>query len=266
MASFIVVAALAVIFTFPGWNSPIKKLNVRAASTVTVTNGQINSSFQGSFIPASSPTIDILKITLTTTQTAPLNSVQVNFSGTGFAADDLATLTTDANSGVAFYTDGLGGTAGQFDPGGVDTLLSTGTAPSWTGTNVTLIPSQPPLPTGTYIYYVVIKTSGTILNNDEIRATLPTSGVVTGDGNGPASDFVMNFLRADTAAPQIASVSGYAGASTITVRFNKPVQKVGGGNLAYVGAGDPFTYADGGGTAQTITAIAHNAGQDFATL
>ena len=80
MASLVVVAALAVIFTFPGWNSPIKKVNVQAASTVTVTNGQINSSFQGSFIPASSPTIDILKITLTTTQTAPLNSVQVNFS------------------------------------------------------------------------------------------------------------------------------------------------------------------------------------------
>src|SRR3990167_10336093 len=128
-ASLVVVAALAVIFTFPGWNSPIKKLNVRAASTVTVTNGQINSSFQGSFIPASSPTIDILKITLTTTQTAPLNSVQVNFSGTGFAADDLATLTTDATSGVALYTDGFGGTSGQFDPV-FDTLLSTGTAPS----------------------------------------------------------------------------------------------------------------------------------------
>ena len=68
----------------------------------------------------------------------------------------------------------------------------------------------------------------------------------------------------DTAAPAITSASGYAGANTITVRFNKPVQKVGGGNLV---VGDsPFAYVDGGGSAQTISSISHNAGQDFAVL
>src|SRR3989338_7613735 len=276
MASLVVVAALAVIFTFPGWNGPIKKLTVRAASTVTVTHGQINSSFPGVPIPASSPAIAILKISTTASQASQtLTSATVNFSGTGFATTDLLAIATDATSGVALYTDS--GVAGTFEDG-VDPIVTLAASPNWTPstTNITLTPAAPvALTNGTAkIFYVAIKTATAcgsapcISNNDEIRAVVPASGVVTSDGNGPVAESPspMNFLRADTAAPQIASVSGYAGASTLTVRFNKPVQKVGGGNLAYVGAGDPFTYADGGGTAQTITAIAHNAGQDFATL
>src|SRR3990167_594190 len=273
MASLVVVAALAVIFTFPGWNGPIKKLTVRAASTVTVTHGQINSSFPGVPIPASSPAIAILKISTTASQASQtLTSATVNFSGTGFATTDLLAIATDATSGVALYTDS--GVAGTFEDG-VDPIVTLAASSDLTPstTNITLTTdvndTDRNLPNGTAkIFYIVIKTAAGISNNDEIRAVVPASGVVTSDGNGPAAESPspMNFLRADTAAPQIASVSGYAGASTITVRFNKPVQKVGGGNLAYVGAGDPFTYADGGGTAQTITAIAHFAGQDFATL
>src|SRR3989338_6811981 len=85
MAALVVVAALAVIFTFPGWNGPIKKLNVRAASTVTVTHGQINSSFPGVPVPASSPAIAILKISATASQASQtLTSATGNFRGTGF--------------------------------------------------------------------------------------------------------------------------------------------------------------------------------------
>src|SRR3989344_3367215 len=273
MASFVVVAALAVIFTFPGWNGPIKRLNVRAASTVTVTHGQINSSFPGVPVPASSPAIAILKISVTASQASQtLTSATVNFSGTGFATTDLLAIATDATSGVALYTDS--GVAGTFEDG-IDPIVTLAASPNWTPstTNITLTTdvndTDRNLPNGTAkIFYIVIKTAAGISNNDEIRAVVPASGVVTSDGNGPAAEAPspMTFLRADTAVVAITSVSGYAGASTLTVRFNKPVRKYGvGGAIAL--ADSPFTFSDLGTTGgTTISAISHTEGQDFAIV
>src|SRR3989338_2481903 len=185
MASFVVVAALAVIFTFPGWNGPIKRLNVRAASTVTVTHGQINSSFPGVPVPASSPAIAILKISVTASQDAQmLTSATVNFSGTGFATTDLLAIATDATSGVALYTDhASSGVAGTFDDG-VDPIVTLAASPNWTPSTTNIIlttdvsDTDRNLPNGTAkIFYIVIKTAAGISNNDEIRAVVPASGV-----------------------------------------------------------------------------------------
>src|SRR3989338_1504671 len=251
--------------------SPLGLLSARpvfAASAVTVSNGTINANFPGALIQASSPATSIAKVSVTASAASKtLTSVQVNFSGSGFATSDLLDLATDDASGVALYND-AGGTPGSFD--GTDAVVTLASGPAFSGTNLVLTPATPvALTSGTaVIFHVVIKTAAGITHNDVIDATVPINGVVTSDGNGPTSAFVVNNLRADTAAATIQSVSGFAGSPTLTVKFSKPVQKVGIGNLSFVGAGDPFTYVDGGGgaTAQTIVAVQHTAGQDFATV
>ncbi|MFA5954625.1 MAG: carboxypeptidase regulatory-like domain-containing protein [Patescibacteria group bacterium] len=263
---FVYMTATAVIFSFPGITL-LSPLAVRAATAVAVTNGTINGSFQGTFVPATSPAIAIMKISVTADAVdQTLTSVTVNFSGTGFVAGDLAAIATGATSGVALYND-AGGTANSFD--GTDAVVTLAASPDWTPstTNITLTPATPvALANGSAtVFYVVIKTSGTVENNDEIRATVPASGVVTSGGNGPAVNFEMNFLRADTAAPAIAAVEGFSGTNTLTVRFNKPVRKVGGGNIAF--ADSPFTFVDNGTTGgTTITGVMHTEGQNFATV
>jgi len=262
------MAALAVIFLYPA--APFLQLvplPAQAASAITVANGEINGNFPGSQIPASSPSIAILKLSVTASQAAQtLTSVTVDFSGTGFTTSDLQAIATDATSGVALYDDS-GSVPGSLDGG--DSVVTLAGTPDWTPatTNITLTPATPPvLSNGSAaIFYVAIKTSGTPSNNDEIRATVPAAGVVTSDGNGPASDFAMNYVKVDTTPPAISEVSGYVGQSTLTVRFNKPVRKASGGALQL--ADTPFTFTDNGITVgTTITAIAHNEGQDFATI
>lgn len=235
-----------------------------AASTVLVTNGTVNEHFPGAFIPANSPPIAIAKVRVTASAAdKTLTSIQVNFSGSGFATTDLEALATGGTSGVALSND-AGSIAGSFDES--DEVILLADSPAFSGTNIILTPATPvALTNGSpVVFYIIIQTSADISNNDIIDATIPTNGVVTSDGSGPASPFVINNLRADTAPATIQSVAGFVGSATVTVKFSKPVQKVGGGNLA---AGDsPFTYVDGGGSVQTISAISHMAGQDVATL
>lgn len=235
-------------------------------TSVVVSNGSVNGNFPGAGIKASSAATAIAKVNITMSGgDEDLQAVTVNFSGTGFATTDLATIATGATSGVALYDD-VGTTAGTFDTSDVVVILAA--SPAFSGNNITLTPATPvPMLLGG-IFYVVIKTSGTAVSGHEIRATIPANGVVTAGGNGPTTLFTANHFVVDTTAPTISSVSGFAGSATVTVQFSEPVQKVGGGSLAFVSVDDPLNYTGGGGTDEDIASagIAHNAGQPMATI
>ena len=239
-------------------------LPARAASTVSASTASlINGNFPGAPVPASSPALALVKLSVTASQAdQTLTSVQVDFSGTGFDTTDLATLAADDTSGVALYDDAGVGNIGMLGSG--DNLIAPATPPSWSSNSVTLTPATPPaLSSGTaVIFFVAVKTSASISNDDRLALAIPVNGVVTSDGNGPGAAFNANEVRADTAPAQIMAVGGYVGSATVSVYFNKPVQKVGGGNLAV----DDFTYVDGGGSTQTISGITHTAGQGFVQL
>ena len=241
--------------------------SVHAASAIAVTNGTYNANFSGSPIPASSPAMSIAKVSVTASQEGQtLTQVRVDLSGSGFSISDLASLTGNDSAGIILYNDDGAGSTGVF--GSDDTFIPQ-YPPVWQESGfLILLPSTSPALTsgGATIFYVAIKQSGTIESGNTVLATIPVNGVVTSDGNGPAAVFASNYFRADTAPAQIDSVEGFSGSATLTVRFNKPVQKVGGGNLSYVGAGDPFTFTDGGGTEQAISSISHTAGQNVATI
>ncbi|OIO51216.1 MAG: hypothetical protein AUJ19_05015 [Parcubacteria group bacterium CG1_02_58_44] len=256
---------LLLVVASSGLGSLVAPLPAMAASTITVsTSGLINGGFPGAPIPASSPASAVLKLSVTASSALQtLNSVTVNFSGTGLVQADLADIATDASSGVALYDD-EGGMVGNFD--GTDSVITLAASPDWTGetTNITLTPATPvSLTSGTpVIFYVAIRTSALLVNDHRIVASVPASGVVTSDGNGPAVTFNAFELRADTAPAQIVSAGGFVGSASVNVRFNKPVQRVGSGSLIAAS----FTYIDGGGVAQTISSVTHVPGQDFATL
>lgn len=194
------------------------------------------------------------------------SGVTVSFSGSGFDTGDLAALAANEDSGVLLYQDNpSAGVVGTMDQ--LDTFVAVN-LPSWTSTNVTLTPSTPVVLSNSAAttFFVAIKTSGTVANNDIIIPTLAIDSVVTDDGNGPSAQFSGNSFRVDTSAPTIASVTGYSGSSSVAVKFSEPVQKnaIDGGSLA---VGDsPFTYVDNGLSGQTILSIAHNPGQDVATV
>ncbi|MBU1028714.1 Ig-like domain-containing protein, partial [Patescibacteria group bacterium] len=256
---------LLLVIASSGLGSLMAPLPARAASTVSVsTSGLINGGFPGAPIPANSPATAVLKLSVTASSAGQtLNSVTVNFTGTGLTQEDFAAISTGASSGVALYNDG-GGAVGNFD--GTDSVITLADSSDWTGvtTNITLTPATPvALVNGSaVIFYVAIKTSATLVNDHRIMASIPSAGVATSDGNGPATTFSAFELRADTAPAQIVSVGGFVGSAAVNVRFNKPIQKVGGGSLIAAN----FTYTDGGGVAQTISSVTHTPGQNFATL
>ena len=239
--------------------------SVYAASAVSVAS---SANFPGYWILASSSATAIAKVTVTASQASQtLTSVTANFSGTGFATSDLASIATGDASGVALYTDhATSGTAGTFDVG-TDPVVTLAASPAWTPstTNITLTPATPvSLTSGVgKAFYVVLKTSGTISDGDIIAVTISASGVVTSDGSGPTTAFAANSFTASINTAQISSVEWFSGSSTLTVMFSKSVQKINvGGNLA---ASD-FTYTDGGGSAQIISSVSHTSGQNFATI
>ncbi|MEK7672736.1 MAG: S-layer homology domain-containing protein [Patescibacteria group bacterium] len=238
------------------------------SSVAPTTVGLINNFNPGTQIKASSAAVAAVRIPVTASQNSQtLTSVQVNFSGTGLATSDFATIATGATSGVALYKDD-GGTPNAFD--GTDSVVTLAASPDWvpSTTNIILTPATPVALSNSGVvtnFFVVIKTSGTAANNDEIIATIPVNGVVTLDGNGPATAFSANSFKVDTTAPTISAVTGYVGSASLNVKFSEPVQRVGNGNIVI---GDtPFTFTDNGTSGGgAISAVAHNGGQDFATV
>ncbi len=276
--------------TYPKWRHFLSQLCVfalvfstllgslpiaNAVSTIQPTVVGLSNQFNPNVpIKASSSATAVVKVQVTASQNSQtLTSIQANFSGSGFTANDLEAIATGASSGVALYGDG-GGTAGSFD--GTDTVVTLAASPDWSPgtTNIILTPATPVALNNSGVvtnFYVVIKTSGTASSNDVISATIPVNGVVTSDGSGPSTAFTANSFKVDTTAPTISGmmgssgVNGYVGSPTLDVRFSEPVQKVGYGNIVL---GDsPFTFTDNGTSGgSSISAISHNAGQDFATV
>ncbi len=262
--SLSVMTVLAVIFSLLGPAFLLAPLPALAAATVDVNAfGLTNGNFPGAPIKASSSAVAITKVKVNPTATATLTSVTVQFSGTGFATTTLADIATDNTSGVALYSDG--GTADSFGAGDSAITLAAISGSGWTGltSNITLTPASAPSLTANQnnIYYVVIKTASGAVNGTRIAATIGVDGVVTSAGNGPSTAVALNDLLVDTTAPTIASATGYVGQTGVTVTFSEPVQKTGGGNLAYTAVGTPFTIAS-----STIASISHTAGSNVATL
>ncbi len=262
------ILTLAVLFAY----SPIAPGSLRlyqaaqAAPVILVdSTGCSNGFFPGAPIGASSAASGIVKVTVTPDTTATLTSVTVSLSGTGFAESDLATIAVATSSGVALYRD-VGSMAGKFDA--TDQVVTLAASPAFgspAGT-ITLTPaSAVSLTTGVAnVFYVAIRTSGTISNGDTILASVAINGVVTSAGNGPAASFTAPNYLAETLAPAISSVTGNTGSTAVTVFFSKPIEKFGHGTLTT--ADSPLTYVDGAGTAQTILNITHSLGQNFITV
>ncbi|MFA6096167.1 MAG: Ig-like domain-containing protein [Candidatus Paceibacterota bacterium] len=261
-ASFLLVATLV-------WSLGLQFLVLvpaaRAASTFTFSTQGMPTQMPGSPIPASSVATAMLRVGVTASQAGQtLTSVTVNFSGTGFGTSDLAAIATNNTSGVALYDDAGGGNTGMFGAG--DAVVTLGGSPAWSSSSITLTPATPvALANGTEtFFYVVIKTSGTIADDDRIIAAIPaTTGVVTSDGNNGASTFTTNDLKADTAPATIVKATGASGSAAVNVRFSKSVQKSGGGSLVAAS----FTFIDNGTTGgHTISSVTHNPGMEFATV
>ncbi len=236
-----------------------------AAATVGVdTSGLQNGFAPDALIAPSSPATAIVKLRLSVATAGQLTSVQVNFSGTGFATSDLLAIGSATGSGVALYTDN-GSSNGNFDVN--DQVVRLAGVPDWTSgtSSIILTPastSTVSLTSTERILYVVFKTSGTISNGDRVIATIPINGVITSsDGNGPASVFNSNSYKCDTVTPAISAVEGFIGSPTVTIRFNKQVQKVGGGNLT----ASEFVYTNNG-SGLAISSVSHMAGQSAALV
>jgi hypothetical protein len=235
-----------------------------AASTFTFSTQGMPTQMPGSPVPAGSQATPMLRIGVTASQASQtLNSVTVNFSGTGFATTDLAPLAVDATSGVALYDDA--GSAGAFGAG--DNVITLGGSPAWSSNSITLTPATPAsLANGTEtFFYLAIKTAVVgPEDNDRIIASIPaTTGVVTSDGNNGVSTFTTNDLRLDMAPLGIIKVTGASGSDTLNVVFSKSVQKMGGGSLVAAS----FAFVDNG-TVNThiISGVTHNPGMNFATV
>ncbi len=263
------IVTLSVLFTYSPFAPGMLQLSqvAHAATTITVdSTGCSNGFFPGSPVNLNSEAKGIVKITLTPDATATLTSVTVSLSGTGFTENDLAAIAVATTSGVALYRDN-GSIFGKFDL--TDQVISLAASPAFgspSGT-ITLTPvaSSVSLTAGvSNVFFVAIRTSGTISSGDQIIATVAMNGVVTSGGNGPSASFTSPNYTADTAAPTITSAQGNTGSQTVTVFFSKAIEKFGHGTLAT--ADNPLTYVDNGGSAQTISSISHTLGQNYITV
>ena len=237
-----------------------------AATTVVVnTSGLPNGFFPGAPVKVSSNATGILKLSATPSSAGQtLTSVTVTFSGTSFATTTLANIDVATSSGVALYRD-VGAMGGSFDSS--DQVVTLAASPNWTGSSaaITLSPATAvSLTSGTAtVLFVAIRTSGSAANGTQIVATVGANGVVTSDGNGPSASFTSTDYRVDSVPPTISQIESFSGSANVTVRFSEGVQSAAGGPVTSTTS---LVYADGGGSAQTISSINHMPGQDRMTL
>ncbi len=165
---------------------PVFTLSAQAAVTTGTTAPMVGASQP---IRDNSSAVAIFGFGATSTGGDTLNQVDVNFvSVTGFAMSDLkARSTNGAISGVAIYRDdGLNDDI--LDPS--DTALTLSTIQN-IGFSVRLSPNSESVPgsvTGSYQWFIVIRTSRTISNGDTFNATIAAGGIVmTGPTTQPAT-------------------------------------------------------------------------------
>ena len=186
----------------------------------------------------------------------------------GATSSELLDLAT-SGGGVSLWKDG--GSPGFGLNGAGDTQITLAASPVYGASNAfTITPETAPTLASDDVYFIVLKsdTSG-VTNNNSFRMSMAANAIVT-SGTSPAIPvFQTPAIRMDTSAPTISSVApvNLATPNQLRVQFSEPVQKISsGGAITFASATDPFTFTDGGGTAQTITAISHSAFNAEATL
>lgn len=146
----------------------------------TTTLGSVSAIAPWGYVQRSSPPIQIFGVGATSNSGNTLNSININFTGTGFLTNHLLPLSTaSASSGVGIYRD-TGSVDDTYDAG--DTPLALTTI-AWSGTQVriTLSEGVPTTITGNYQWIVVIRTSTSIHNNDQIIATINANQITYSD-------------------------------------------------------------------------------------
>ncbi len=182
-----------------------------AAISVRAVNAT-GSDIAPDFIKASSASTAMIKlVTDTGTENSHMSQLNLSFTGAGFATTDLAGLAVDATSGISVWNDS--GTSGTFDSG-LDTCITLLDVPSWQGggpyttqLNLTLDGTSLLLD---HTFFVVIKTSGTIEENDVVDVTIV--GLNTDlDGGLSILGTVQDTTTADVTAPTttIGALSAY---------------------------------------------------------
>jgi DNA-binding MarR family transcriptional regulator len=156
------------------------------------------------FVNESSPPISVFSLNLSDDDGAILMNISITLNGvsTGFDPNfDLAPLSNGNQSGIMIYqeTNFLPGFQADDSPLGITPLGWMGTGPWFTDfygightlPNFTFEPN----------YYVVIRTSNTISNDDSFRVGIETGNVMTNQGGFPASSNWTKIITADTLDP-----------------------------------------------------------------
>jgi|GEM_PF-696117 len=197
----------------------------------------------------------------------PMNGKNPVFAQSAATSSDLTDLSASSstNSGVTLWRDGGNG---SFDAGATDDVNIPIAAPSQTygaGSRIPLMTASDTTLATDQVYYLALKTNATPVNDNAFNLQVET---MTASSTAVSiNPFQTPPIVIDTTGPSITSFNGTIGTTGAQLRFNEPVQKVGGGNIAFVGAADPFTFVDNsGGAAAAVAGVTHTAGQDLVNL
>jgi len=177
------------------------------AAQASVTTGSCDPwTWKGEIIDGSGTPIPVIGFAASsdTDSTDSLISIYLDFSGKGFSTDDLADLSTDSStSGVGVWRDD--GTDDDL-PDASDTPLKMESC-SWKGdqAQITFADGSEFVPTkvsGSYQWGIVIMTSGTVSDGDQIDIALAAGNIAFSDGTTmPGSDLATDTITVDTDAP-----------------------------------------------------------------
>jgi len=132
-----------------------------------------------------------------------LIKLKVLFGGSGFGIEDIATLSTDADGGVAIYKDTNGN--GAYDEG-IDEIVPLTSAPYWEGNSVVLI-----IPEGNASvpdtddnfgndYFIVIRSSSAIREGDQIQVGISDITFNTGSSGESLFSSESNYISCVTSS------------------------------------------------------------------
>ncbi|MBI2645032.1 hypothetical protein HYW94_02550, partial [Candidatus Uhrbacteria bacterium] len=203
----------------------------------------------------------------------PANGKNPVFTSNSVTSSDLANLATGGTSGVSLWKDvAKNGFTGAGDDVNVSLfdMPFTYAAPNLTGIATFPITPSASTPIATDdIFYIAVQSKATPVDQNAFSVKLIQSAIVAGGSALTVNQFQTQPIVIDTTAPTIVSFNGGVGTAGAQLRFNEPVQKVGGGNITWTSGTDPFTYVDvpeDGEAAQSTTALSHTAGTDFVNL
>ncbi|MEK7648741.1 MAG: carboxypeptidase regulatory-like domain-containing protein [Patescibacteria group bacterium] len=202
----------------------------------------------------------------TNENTKNFTSVKVQLSPLGgtptwttaaITSSDLADLATDPSSGITLWKD-----EGDlnFD---TNTPVALAASPSYAASDLatagarsfTLTLATPQAIVSGDAYFIAVRTKAAPQNGNTFSAFLLPAGITTSATSPTLSTTVRRDAVIDSTVPTIQLIVGQPGTNSLEVTFSESVQKVNNGPLSFVSSSDPFTFVDGGGTAQQITSI-----------